>query len=323
MEKKLPGLVLVLAYAVVCVASGAQIQIEWFNGEDPPTEEWTLEPANPTTSDVISFSGYTEVIGNMWCAEEMTVNPNITIYDSARFVELTFDGGAGECFWYFWNPVYGYIQGSFGPLAEGDWTFFSLVPAEISVWMEFHVSPLSLVGPDGGEFLESDSRATIAWSDSRSGPECVGNYLLEYSSDDGQTWNSIGPGPVSNACSYEWFVPTIESHECLVRVTDADDATVSDTSSNLFSTGACACYGDIDHDDWISPADISALVALVIPRPECQYYWVPVAQGLGGGCWAHSCADMDRDGWASPIDISALVSILLPHQSNYYWLACD
>ena len=319
MEKKLTSLVLVLACPIVCAGAEVQMEIEWIQCEDPPPMGWTIEPANPTTNDVIRFSGYTGCFDNEICAEQDTANRTIKIDYSSGLVLLEFHPERDGCYVYFWAPIYAYIQGSFGPLSEGDWRFYvGGSPSRVDHGgVKFHVSPLSLVAPDGGEFLESDSTATIAWSDSRSGPEYAANYLLEYSSDDGATWSSIGSGPVSSTCSYEWLVPTIESDECLVRVTDADGASVSDTSNDVFSIGACACMGDMNHDGWVSPADISAVVGLLLN--SCH-------GGLQCPWWYYDpppCGEVNGDGWLSPSDISAMVTVLLPHKSSAYWLECD
>ena len=73
------------------------------------------------------------------------------------------------------------------------------------------------------------------------------------------------------------------------------------------------CLGDMTYDGWLSPADISALISLLLPKAS-NGYWVQAEQA--------SCGDLDGDDWLSPSDVSALVSMLLPHGGNAYWLKC-
>jgi hypothetical protein len=37
--------------------------------------------------------------------------------------------------------------------------------------------------------------------------------------------------------------------------------------------GGCACLGDMNDDGWLSPADVSAIVNILIPAAG-DYYWV-------------------------------------------------
>lgn len=75
----------------------------------------------------------------------------------------------------------------------------------------------------------------------------------------------------------------------------------------------CACMGELTGDGWVSPADVSAIVSLLLPY-RSHIFWGPPP--------VPPCADMNGDGWASPSDVSAVVTILLPHASNAYWLRC-
>jgi hypothetical protein len=79
--------------------------------------------------------------------------------------------------------------------------------------------------------------------------------------------------------------------------------------------GGCACLGDMNDDGWLSPADVSAIVNILIPA-AADYYWVEDTSGV-------SCGDMNGDGWLSPSDASALVNILIPAAGDYYWVQCQ
>jgi hypothetical protein len=57
--------------------------------------------------------------------------------------------------------------------------------------------------------------------------------LIEFSTDNGQNWNVVNTVP--NSGSYSWLVPAVDSKQCLARVSDAIDPTISDTSDGLFT----------------------------------------------------------------------------------------
>lgn len=123
---------------------------------------------------------------------------------------------------------------------------------------------------------------------------------------------SVGPLAPGTYTVHAGLYPSPGLSECLPPgvYTEVAQFTVSD---------GCTCLGDLDGDAWLSSADISALVALLIgqcnPLMETCYFWFPYD--------LDPCADMNEDGWLSPSDISGLVSMLLPYQSNYYWRYCE
>ena len=90
---------------------------------------------------------------------------------------------------------------------------------------------------------------------------------------------------------------------------DSDEDGVGDVCDEA----GCACPGDLTEDDWLSPADVSALVSKLLPH-KSNAYWLMAEPGY--------CGEMTDDGWLSPADVSVIVSKLLPHKSNSYWLAC-
>lgn len=87
---------------------------------------------------------------------------------------------------------------------------------------------VSVVSPNGSEVLTAGSIYSIIWSSDGS----IGNVLLEYSIDNGSTWKTITT--ISNTNSYSWLVPAENSDQCLVRISDASDHSVQDTSDGAF-----------------------------------------------------------------------------------------
>ena len=100
----------------------------------------------------------------------------------------------------------------------------------------FTISPpvpfITVTSPNGGNTLYGNSSATINWS---SGYLTSSFVKLEYSYDNGTTWNTI-INSTNNTGSYNWgSVPATYSTQCLVRVTDLGNAGNYDISDAVFT----------------------------------------------------------------------------------------
>lgn len=89
---------------------------------------------------------------------------------------------------------------------------------------------LTLKYPNGEESLRGGNSTNISWE-----RENVVSVDIDYSIDNGTNWVSIATGVSALEGKYTWTVPETFSEMCLVRVTDSDDATVSDTSDQSFA----------------------------------------------------------------------------------------
>jgi len=99
---------------------------------------------------------------------------------------------------------------------------FSIVSADTDT--------INVTYPNGGESLNGGSPYTITWNSSGT----VFNVRLEYSTNNGSTWNLIN-ATAPNSGSYSWTVPNTPSTQCLVRVRDQVDNDPSDTSNAVFT----------------------------------------------------------------------------------------
>lgn len=83
--------------------------------------------------------------------------------------------------------------------------------------------------PNGGEILVNNTGSYINWT-----PTGVTEVNIEYSINGGSTWNVI-----VNNTSGTWYwwnpVPNTPSTNCLVRITDANNASISDISDASFT----------------------------------------------------------------------------------------
>ena len=98
-----------------------------YAGEPPAGSGWTINPKSPATADVIIFSGFTEAYSNScyFYAATQFLPPILTVSYGARTVEMSFHNDYSIPCMDLWDPLYGLIEGEFGPLSPGDWRFFS------------------------------------------------------------------------------------------------------------------------------------------------------------------------------------------------------
>jgi predicted outer membrane repeat protein len=115
-------------------AVASAYEVYWIHGEDPPST-WNISPDNPVNTDIIHFSGpikNREIYDNSCLAEQaMGGTATLTINAVSKNIELRFEPPAPESCPPEYDPVCG-LEGSFGPLEEGEWTFWAYFPGWIS-----------------------------------------------------------------------------------------------------------------------------------------------------------------------------------------------
>ncbi|MEW5850618.1 MAG: metallophosphoesterase [Myxococcota bacterium] len=89
---------------------------------------------------------------------------------------------------------------------------------------------LMLLAPNGGESLTAGSEATVQWVTVGS----VANVKVEFSSDDGQTWQTV-TASAPNTGSYAWTVPQVNTTRGQLRISSAGDANVLDETNASFT----------------------------------------------------------------------------------------
>jgi hypothetical protein len=93
---------------------------------------------------------------------------------------------------------------------------------------------LQVISPNGGESFAQSSTQLIQWN-----ANDISNVRLEFSSNNGSSWNLISANESGNLVGYNWQMPQIISNQMLVRVLDVlNPSTVRDTSNNTFSIQA-------------------------------------------------------------------------------------
>lgn len=92
-------------------------------------------------------------------------------------------------------------------------------------------SSLSIVFPNGGEYLIAGDTVSISWAKT-----IVPTIKLEFSDNNGTTWNLIQNNIATSPQFCKWVVPNIVSTQCKVRISDSSNATKSDSSEKVFTT---------------------------------------------------------------------------------------
>jgi len=89
---------------------------------------------------------------------------------------------------------------------------------------------LKLTSPNGEESYSSGSKTNITWSSSN-----VDNVKLEYSTNNGSSWELVASNVEAKSGLYNWTVPSTTSDSCKIRISDANDASLFDDSDQSFS----------------------------------------------------------------------------------------
>jgi len=128
---------MVALLSLVTWSAAEAASVSWINGTTPPGQ-WEIQPGSPNTSDVITFSGPTNVYSNSCVGEKnLGGTPQISVDTVSKTVLMWFQGPVPAFCTLIYMPVCG-LQGDFGPLPEGDWKFISL-SKELSFEVRFTV----------------------------------------------------------------------------------------------------------------------------------------------------------------------------------------
>ena len=89
---------------------------------------------------------------------------------------------------------------------------------------------IALLSPNNREVLTTGSSFKIQWS-------CIfsGNVELEYSINNGSSWNIIASSVPVESFEYNWSIPSAYSSFCKVRITSVENPALTDESDGKFS----------------------------------------------------------------------------------------
>ncbi len=111
----------------------------------------------------------------------------------------------------------------------------------------FLYDDVTVTYPLGGESLEPGEQVMIHWDAYNTSD----TFDLDYSTDNGNTWNSITSGVAGTQRLWLWNVPSVTTAEALIRVTQGGDSDVSDDTFSILASpsGLIAsdfCLGEIN-----------------------------------------------------------------------------
>ena len=185
---------------------------------------------------------------------------------------------------YSWSPPYTGNKSSYTVEQRHHAEEYGYVLVEVDdldvtlTWMERHTKDLNVPGsykpreswsyvaaprpivvrPNGGEKLTAAGAYSITWKTIEGAQ--VDSVIIEYSTDAGQNWQQISQQP--NTGSYQWDpVPPADSNQCLVRISDVRDRTISDVSDGTFTIFQCqkTLAGDLNGDCYVDLLDFAIL----------------------------------------------------------------
>ena len=150
---------------------------------------------------------------------------------------------------------------------------------------------LKVLDPNGGETIHARETYPITWESFGCTP--IHNVKIEYTFNNGNTWWPIDAN-TTNDGQYDWLAPDyndLSSNDCLICVSDVNDADIFDTSDStltIYWYPACwdwlgQCHGDANENDLVvNYSDFEVLeAAFGCVYPESCY---------------NPCADFDRNG---------------------------
>lgn len=153
-------------------------------------------------------------------------------------IEYSTDNGSN------WSSVSNNVDASSGsyawtiPATTGNQNLVRISPADRESYSDvsdavFTIAAeptVSVTSPNGGENWLAGSSQDITWNSVN-----VTNVKIEFSTNNGTDWSAIEASLAASTGSYSWTVPNSPTEQALVRVTDVDNAAVTDVSNEVFT----------------------------------------------------------------------------------------
>ncbi len=92
---------------------------------------------------------------------------------------------------------------------------------------------IALTSPNGGDFCINNKTTIIKWLSNG-----VTTINIDYSTDNGNIWNSIATNLSANSGFFTWNVSATPSNQCLLKIFDAGNPSLNDISESQFTISA-------------------------------------------------------------------------------------
>lgn len=100
-----------------------------------------------------------------------------------------------------------------------------------TITYEFQKNEIIVTYPNGDESFNPATVETIYWDAFGN----TSNFSIEYSTNNGQSWQNINTNVSSTQRYYNWTVPNTISSKCLVRISSGSISDVSDTHFHIMN----------------------------------------------------------------------------------------
>jgi len=181
-------------------------------------------------------------------------------YNVNNRVKLEYSSDNGTTWYLIADQVYtveipGYIESYFDLVNPNSYTWLvpTGLPSEIKIKVSKASDPffwdanilqvtspivsnrgrLIITAPNGGEKFIGGTYRYIEWK--KINGQVAGPFRLEYTTNEGSTWNRIVTPPIAGINRYSWHVPEINAPHCKVRILNYYTGVVYDVSDNCFS----------------------------------------------------------------------------------------
>jgi len=94
----------------------------------------------------------------------------------------------------------------------------------------FFVYTLDLLAPQGGEDLEGNTTYQLDWD-----AEIISNVRIEFSSDNGESWEIIESNWNAEDHPYSWTIPNIDANDCFIRLSVPQNADLFKMNESSFA----------------------------------------------------------------------------------------
>jgi len=157
------------------------------------------------------------------------------------------------------NENYSFLNWTEGQnILSNNTTFNFIIASDRTVTANFEQNKqLTLIQPNGGEAWLSGTSNSITWTS-----ENISSIKIEYTTNDGNSWNIItNSTPASNGI-FNWLIPKINSVSAKIRISDTASQ-VQDISNNLFNIVGVT-RGDVNDDGNVSASDAAIILKYVV-----------------------------------------------------------
>ena len=105
-----------------------------------------------------------------------------------------------------------------------------------------------LYEPNGGEVFDPGDFTLVEWDSAFFGP----NVKLEFSDDEGDTWNNIISSTPTASNSFSWMIPELPTSHGLLKISDSSNSNSSDISDDVFTINPLGVFVESpEGDDWV------------------------------------------------------------------------